>query len=129
MEAYVRSKLSALLFPLSWIACLVKVPSLPSNRGRPIPGYSNTDPYKGGFLFGWLPRSSLIRRGWAPAASLSRGPEPERQPRVTINRPRVPMEMRGCPAKDPAAPSARTEKPSTRLWTGSEARRGAEHLD
>ncbi len=127
MEAYGRSKLAALLFTFELDRRLKKA-GIPVKAVAAHPGYSNTNPDKGGFVMRLA--TSIIAQ---PAAM---GALPQLYAATATGvaggdyiGPGGPMEMRGWPAKVGCMPTARDEKTAARLWTVSEALTGVSYLD
>ena len=127
MEAYGRSKLAALLFTFELDRRLRKA-GLPIRAMAAHPGYSNTNPDKGGFLmriatsiFAQPAHMGALPQLYAATASDVAGGD--------YIGPGGPMEMRGYPAKVGCTPQAKDEKTAARLWTVSEALTGVSYLD
>ena len=127
MEAYGRSKLAALLFTFELNRRLGKA-GIPVKAVAAHPGYSNTNPDKGGFVM------RLATSIFAQPAAMGALPQlyaataPDVAGGDYIG-PGGPMEMRGYPAKVGCTPPARDEKTAARLWTVSEALTGVSYLD
>ena len=127
MEAYGRSKLATLLFTFEMDRRLRKA-GLPIKAVAAHPGYSNTNPDKGGFLM------RVATSIFAQPASMGALPQlyaataPDVQGGDYIG-PGGPMEMRGYPAKVGCMPTAKDEKTASRLWTISETLTGVSYLD
>jgi len=92
------------------------------------PGYSNTNPDKGGFLmrvatsiFAQPAEMGALPQLYAATASDVAGGD--------YYGPGGPMEMRGYPAKVGTKPTAKDERVAARLWTISEALTGVSYLD
>jgi len=127
MEAYGRSKLAALLFTFELDRRLRKA-GLAIKAVAAHPGYSNTNPDKGGFVM------RLATSIFAQPAAMGALPYlyAATAPDVTGGDyigPGGPMEMRGYPAKVGCTPPAKDEKTAARLWTVSEALTGVSYLD
>jgi len=127
MEAYGRSKLAALLFTFELDRRLRKA-GLAIKAVAAHPGYSNTNPDKGGFVM------RLATSIFAQPAAMGALPQlyAATAPDVTGGDyigPGGPMEMRGYPAKVGCTPPAKDEKTAARLWTVSEALTGVSYLD
>jgi NAD(P)-dependent dehydrogenase (short-subunit alcohol dehydrogenase family) len=127
MEAYGRSKLAALLFTFELDRRLRKA-GLPVKAVAAHPGYSNTNPDKGGFMmrlatsiFAQPAAMGALPQLYAATASDVAGGD--------YIGPGGPMEMRGYPAKVGCTPPARDEKTAARLWTVSAALTGVSYLD
>jgi len=127
MEAYGRSKLAALLFTFELNRRLRKT-GISVKAVAAHPGYSNTNPDKGGFVM------RLATSIFAQPAAMGALPQlyaataPDVAGGDYIG-PGGPMEMRGYPAKVGCTPPARDEKTAGRLWTVSEALTGVSYLD
>lgn len=127
MEAYGRSKLAALLYTFELDRRLRKAGSAVKAVAA-HPGYSNTNPDKGGFLmraatsiFAQPAEMGALPQLYAATASDVAGGD--------YYGPGGPMEMRGYPAKVGTKPTAKDEKTAARLWTISEALTGVSYLD
>jgi NAD(P)-dependent dehydrogenase (short-subunit alcohol dehydrogenase family) len=127
MEAYGRSKLAALLYTFELDRRLRKTGSAVKAVAA-HPGYSNTNPDKGGFLmraatsiFAQPAEMGALPQLYAATASDVAGGD--------YYGPGGPMEMRGYPAKVGTKPTAKDEKTAARLWTISEALTGVSYLD
>jgi NAD(P)-dependent dehydrogenase (short-subunit alcohol dehydrogenase family) len=127
MEAYGRSKLAALLYTFEMDRRLKKA-GLPIKAVAAHPGYSNTNPDKGGFLM------RLATSIFAQPAAMGALPQlyaataPDVRGGDYIG-PGGPMEMRGYPAKVGCTAPAKDQKTAARLWTISEALTGVSYLD
>jgi NAD(P)-dependent dehydrogenase (short-subunit alcohol dehydrogenase family) len=127
MEAYGRSKLAALLYTFELDRRLRKA-GLAVKAVAAHPGYSNTNPDKGGALM------RLATSIFAQPAAMGALPQlyaataPDVAGGDYIG-PGGPMEMRGYPAKVGCMPTAKDEKTAARLWTMSEALTGISYLD
>ena len=127
MEAYGRSKLAALLYTFELDRRLRKTESKVKAVAA-HPGYSNTNPDKGGFL---MRAATSI---FAQPAEMGALPQLYAATAVDVTGgdyygPGGPMEMRGYPAKVGTKPTAKDEKVAARLWTISEALTGVGYLD
>jgi NAD(P)-dependent dehydrogenase (short-subunit alcohol dehydrogenase family) len=127
MEAYGRSKLAALLYTFELDRRLRKAGS-EVKAVAAHPGYSNTNPDKGGFLmrvatsiFAQPAEMGALPQLYAATATDVAGGD--------YYGPAGPMEMRGYPAKVGTKPTATDEKVAARLWTISEALTGVSYLD
>jgi NAD(P)-dependent dehydrogenase (short-subunit alcohol dehydrogenase family) len=127
MEAYGRSKLAALLFTFELDRRLRRA-SLPIKAVAAHPGYSNTNPDKGGFVM--RVATSIFAQpahmGALPQLYAATAPDVAGGDYIG---PGGLMEMRGYPAKVGCTPPARDEKTAARLWTVSEALTGVSYLD
>ncbi len=127
MEAYGRSKLAALLYTFELDRRLKKAGSSVKAVAA-HPGYSNTNPDKGGFLM------RIATSIFAQPAEMGALPQlyAATAPGIAGGDyigPAGPMEMRGYPTKVGCTPQARDEKVAARLWTISEALTGVSYLD
>jgi NAD(P)-dependent dehydrogenase (short-subunit alcohol dehydrogenase family) len=127
MEAYGRSKLAALLYTFELDRRLRKTGSKVKAVAA-HPGYSNTNPDKGGFLM------RVATSIFAQPAEMGALPQLYAATAVDVvggdyYGPGGPMEMRGYPAKIGTKPTAKDEKVAARLWTISEALTGVSYLD
>jgi NAD(P)-dependent dehydrogenase (short-subunit alcohol dehydrogenase family) len=127
MEAYGRSKLAALLYTFELDRRLKKAGS-GVKAVAAHPGYSNTNPDKGGLLmrvatsiFAQPAEMGALPQLYAATAPDVAGGD--------YYGPGGPMEMRGYPAKVDTKPTAKDEKAAARLWTVSEALTGVSYLD
>jgi NAD(P)-dependent dehydrogenase (short-subunit alcohol dehydrogenase family) len=127
MEAYGRSKLAALLYTFELDRRLRKAGSKVKAVAA-HPGYSNTNPDKGGFMmrvatsiFAQPAEMGALPQLYAATAPDVAGGD--------YYGPGGPMEMRGYPAKVGTKPTATDEKVAARLWTISEALTGVNYLD
>jgi NAD(P)-dependent dehydrogenase (short-subunit alcohol dehydrogenase family) len=127
MEAYGRSKLAALLFTFELDRRLRKA-GLPIKAVAAHPGYSNTNPDKGGALMRVATSvfAQPAHMGALPQLYAATAPDVAGGDYIG---PGGAMEMRGYPAKVGCTPSARDEKTAARLWTLSEALTGVTYLD
>ena len=127
MEAYGRSKMAALLYTFELDRRLRKA-GLPIRAVAAHPGYSNTNPDKGGLLM--RVATSIFAQpahmGALPQLYAATAPEVAGGDYIG---PGGPMEMRGYPAKVSCTPPAKDEKTAARLWTLSEALTGVSYLD
>jgi NAD(P)-dependent dehydrogenase (short-subunit alcohol dehydrogenase family) len=127
MEAYGRSKLAALLYTFELDRRLRKA-GLAVKSVAAHPGYSNTNPDKGGFLMRIATSIFAQPAHMGALPQLYAATAPEVQGGDYIG-PGGPMEMRGYPAKVGCTPPAQDEKTAARLWTVSEALTGVSYLD
>ena len=127
MEAYGRSKLAALLYTFELDRRLKKA-GLPIKAVAAHPGYSNTNPDKGGFLMRVATSIFAQPAHMGALPQLYAATAPDVQGGDYIG-PGGPMEMRGYPAKVGCTPPARDEKTAARLWALSEALTGVSYLD
>jgi len=127
MEAYGRSKLAALLYTFELDRRLRKAGSKVKAVAA-HPGYSNTNPDKGGFLM--RVATSIFAQpaemGALPQLYAATAPDIVGGDYIG---PGGTMEMRGYPAKVGCTPAAKDEKTAARLWTISEALTGVSYLD
>ena len=127
MEAYGRSKLAALLFTFELDRRLKKAGSNVKTAAA-HPGYSSTNPDKGGFvmrLATWI-FAQPAEMGALPQLYAATAPEVTGGDYIG---PSGPMEVRGYPAKVGCTPQAKDAKTATRLWTVSEALTEVSYLD
>jgi NAD(P)-dependent dehydrogenase (short-subunit alcohol dehydrogenase family) len=126
MEAYGRSKLAALLYTFELDRRLKKGGSKVKAVAA-HPGYSNTNPDKGGAMM--RVATSIFAQPAAMGAlpQLYAATAPDIAGGDYIG-PGGPMEMRGYPARVGTKPTARDEKTAARLWTISEALTGVSYL-
>jgi hypothetical protein len=127
MEAYARSKLATLIFTFELDRRLRKA----GDRAIAVaahPGYSNTNPDKGGFAL--RVATALIAQpaemGALPALYAATAPG------VAAGEHYGPggiAELRGYPAKAGSAATARDTKAAERLWAAAEEATGVRYLD
>jgi len=127
MEAYGRSKMAALLYTFELDRRLKKAGSKVKAVAA-HPGYSNTNPDKGGFLMRVATAIFAQPAEMGALPQLYAATAPEIAGGDFIG-PAGPMEMRGHPTKVGCMPQARDEKLAARLWTISEALTGIGYLD
>jgi NAD(P)-dependent dehydrogenase (short-subunit alcohol dehydrogenase family) len=127
MEAYGRSKQAALLYTFELDRRLKKAGSHVKAVAA-HPGYSNTNPDKGGFLMRVATSIFAQPADMGALPQLYAATAPDIAGGDYIG-PGGPMEMRGYPAKVGCTPAAKDEKTAARLWTMSEALTGVSYLD